>query len=148
MDPWFLVGDYPDLTHLILSARNTNDDMPKYVLERVKDIMIENNITDYSKVGVYGITYKENVDDIRESPSLQFSEILNEEQKKITFFDPFISEQLFENQSFDFEEFQKGLELMIIFVKHKHLSTVSLNSNLIIFDTRNTNVSAKKVYKI
>lgn len=41
VDPWFLVGDYPDLTNLILTARKINDFMPKHVLGRIRDIMRE-----------------------------------------------------------------------------------------------------------
>src|SRR5699024_8681006 len=75
VDPWFLVGDYPDLTNLILTARHVNNSMPVHVLKRMHDIMNENNIKDYSKVGIYGLTYKENVDDTRESPALQLLRI-------------------------------------------------------------------------
>lgn len=74
VDPWFLVGDYPDLTNLILAARKINDSMPQHVLKRIRDIMKKNNIRDISRVGLYGLTYKENVDDIRESPTLQLLE--------------------------------------------------------------------------
>lgn len=69
VDPWFLVGDYPDLTNLILTARKINDSMPRHVLVRIRDIMREHNIKDISKVGLYGLAYKENVDDTRESPT-------------------------------------------------------------------------------
>ena len=44
VDPWFLVGDYPDLTNIILAARKINDSMPDHVLSRIRDIMRENNI--------------------------------------------------------------------------------------------------------
>ena len=45
--------------------------MPDFVLNRIYEIMKENKITDISKVGLYGLNYKENVDDMRESPTLQ-----------------------------------------------------------------------------
>ena len=51
-----------------------NDSMPEYVLERTSEIMKENKISDISRVGFYGLTYKENVDDVRESPTLQLLE--------------------------------------------------------------------------
>lgn len=70
VDPWFLVGDYPDLTDLILTARKINDSMPTHVLLRISEIMKEHNIRNISKIGLYGLTYKENVDDTRESPTL------------------------------------------------------------------------------
>jgi UDP-N-acetyl-D-mannosaminuronic acid dehydrogenase len=47
---WFLVGDYPDFTNLILTARKINDSMPKHVLGRIRDIMKKHNIIEVSKV--------------------------------------------------------------------------------------------------
>ena len=41
--------------------------MPEFVLERIVDIMEWHDITDISKVGIYGLTYKEDIDDMRES---------------------------------------------------------------------------------
>jgi len=76
VDPWFLIGDYPDYTKVISWARKVNDDMPKYVLSRILEIMKENNINDFAKVGIYGLAYKENVDDVRESPSIQLLNVI------------------------------------------------------------------------
>ena len=58
VDPWFLVGDYPGLANIILAARKINDGMPDFVLERIHNIMKENNMTDVGRVGLYGLTYK------------------------------------------------------------------------------------------
>ena len=74
VDPWFLVGDYPRLTQLISTALEINESMPELVLERLVAIMKENNITDKNKIGIYGMTYKQDVDDIRESPTVQLFE--------------------------------------------------------------------------
>ena len=52
VDPWFLVGDYPELARLIRNARETNDSMPEFVLARASEIMRESGITDSSKVGI------------------------------------------------------------------------------------------------
>lgn len=38
--------------------------------------MKENNINDFAKVGIYGLAYKENVDDVRESPSIQLLNVI------------------------------------------------------------------------
>ena len=74
VDPWFLVGDYPGLANIILTAREINDSMPEFVLERIHTIMKEHNMKDLSRVGLYGLTYKQDVDDVRESPTLQLLE--------------------------------------------------------------------------
>ena len=70
---------------------NINDSMPEYVLKRAREIMEENNITDFKRVGLYGITYKENVDDYRESPTLQLLEAQkNHLAEPLKVYDPFI----------------------------------------------------------
>ena len=65
VDPWFLVGDYPSLANVINEAMKTNDGMPEFVLNRIHEIMKENEMFDCTRVGLYGLTYKENVDDMR-----------------------------------------------------------------------------------
>ena len=72
VDPWFLVGDYPSLAKVIDESMKTNDSMPDFVLNRIFEIMKDKELTDVGRVGLYGLTYKENVDDMRESPTLQF----------------------------------------------------------------------------
>lgn len=67
VDPWFLVGDYPETANFIRLALQTNAGMPEYVLHRAHEVMAERGIKDASKVGIYGLTYKEDVDDVRES---------------------------------------------------------------------------------
>ncbi|MFD2131645.1 UDP binding domain-containing protein [Pseudogracilibacillus auburnensis] len=95
VDPWFLVGGYPDLTNLILTARKTNDSMPTHVLGRIRDIMRDHNIKDISKVGLYGLAYKENVDDTRESPTLQLLGRMDEHLAfGVKVYDPFIKERI------------------------------------------------------
>ena len=71
VDPWFLVGDYPSLAKVIDEAMKTNDSQPSFVLERIHETMQAAGISDPSRVGLYGLTYKEDVDDCRESPTLQ-----------------------------------------------------------------------------
>ena len=68
VDPWFLVGDYPETANFIRLALQTNAGMPEYVLHRAHEVMAERGIKDASKVGIYGLTYKEDVDDVREKP--------------------------------------------------------------------------------
>lgn len=122
VDPWFLVGDYPDLTNLILTARKINDSMPTHVLSRIRDIMKEHNITDISKVGLYGLTYKENVDDTRESPSLQ---LLMKMEEHLAFgikvFDPLIKKRIVKNQYQKFEDFLNEIKILVIMVGHDHI---------------------------
>lgn len=139
VDPWFLVGDYPDLTSLIHTARDINDSMPEFVRKRILSIMKENNIDSLEKVGLYGLTYKEDVDDVRESPTLQLLSILEENLNSgIKVYDPHIRRKIVEGQVSDFNEFLQGLEMIVIMVGHSHIrENLEKIDKLVIFDTKN-----------
>lgn len=149
VDPWFLVGDYPDLTNMILTARKTNDSMPQHVLSRIRDIMREHNINDISKVGLYGLAYKENVDDTRESPTLQLLEIIDEHLAfGIKVYDPHIKEKIVEHQFMNFKNFLNETEIVVIMVGHNHIKdNIEHLEGKLVLDTKN--ISSKDgVYKI
>ena len=149
VDPWFLVGDYPDLTNLILTARKINDSMPNHVLGRIRDIMREHNITDISKIGIYGLAYKENVDDTRESPTLQLLERMDEHLAfGVKVYDPFIKERMVDHQFFNFEDFLNEIEILVIITAHDHIkSNINLVKDKLILDTKNI-CNFEGVYKL
>lgn len=122
VDPWFLVGDYPSLAKVIDESMRTNDAMPAFVLHRIHDIMKEREMHDLSRVGLYGLTYKENVDDMRESPTLQ----LLESQEKhlgtsLKVYDPFIEKDVVDNQYHDLDKFLNDIDFVVIMVKHNEI---------------------------
>ncbi len=139
VDPWFLVGDYPKLASLIHTARDVNDGMPAFVLKRIAEIMNENGIIDLSRVGLYGLTYKENVDDTRESPTLQLLDVIREAGKPMPqVYDPFISRDMVPNQHHDLDAFLEACDLVVIMVGHSELrDNLSVLDGKIVFDTRN-----------
>ncbi len=139
VDPWFLVGDYPDLTNLILTARKINDSMPTHVLGRIRDIMREHKITDISKVGIYGLAYKENVDDTRESPTLQLLKRMDEHLAfGVKVYDPYIKERIVDHQYMNFEDFLNEIEILVIMTAHDHIkNNLELIKDKLILDTRN-----------
>ena len=138
VDPWFLVGDYPSLTNVIWESMKTNDSMPEFVLERIYNIMRENGITDYNKVGLYGLTYKENVDDYRESPTLQLLSFQDKHlAPQLKVYDPYITKDIVNNQYHDFDKFLEDTELVVILVGHDEIkqNTDKLKGKIIL-DTR------------
>lgn len=137
VDPWFLVGDYPSLAKVIDESMKTNDAMPAFVLHRIYDIMKRKGMKDLSRVGLYGLTYKANVDDMRESPTLQ----LLESQKKhlgepLKVYDPLITENKVENQYHNVDEFLNSVDFVVIMVGHDELkSNFGKLRNKIVLDT-------------
>ena len=139
VDPWFLVGDYPELAHLIRQARLINDSMPDFVLERTEQIMEENGITDFDRVGFYGLTYKENVDDVRESPTLQLIESMKRHlAPSPKCYDPMVKKQITPRQYQDFQAFVQDIDLMVVMICHDHLKECCGDvTGKVILDTRN-----------
>lgn len=139
VDPWFLVGDYPGLANIILAARKINDSMPEFVLERIHDIMKEHGMTDVSSVGFYGLTYKENVDDMRESPTLQMLESMEKHLcgNLVKVYDPFIKKDVVPNQMHDLDEFLNAVDLVVLLVGHNEIKeNMDKLNGKIILDTR------------
>ncbi len=122
VDPWFLVGDYPSLAKVIDESMKTNDSMPAFVLNRIYEIMKEKGLKDIARVGLYGLTYKENVDDMRESPTLQ---LLESQERHLApglkVYDPFISNDVVNNQYHDLDLFLDAVDLVVIMVKHNEI---------------------------
>ena len=121
VDPWFLVGDYPLITNVIKASMKTNEMMPEFVLQRIYEIMQENNITDAKRVGIYGLSYKENVDDYRESPTIQLLEKGGERASLFKVYDPYFKSNIVKNQMLNFEEFVNSIDLVVIMVGHSHI---------------------------
>ena len=122
VDPWFLVGDYPSLAKVIDESMKTNDGMPDFVLNRIYEIMKENGMTDIRRVGLYGLTYKENVDDMRESPTLQLLESQERHlAEPLKVYDPFITQDAVANQYHDLDRFLADVDLVVIMVKHTEI---------------------------
>lgn len=146
VDPWFLVGDYPDLVNIILAARSVNDSQPDFVIERMREIMLENGINDLSKVGIYGLTYKEDVDDMRESPTLQMLEKLEKYfAKGLKLYDPWIEEECVEGQYMDFDKFLNDVEMVVVMVNHTHIKENAYKlEGKIVLDTKNISNINKK----
>ncbi len=152
VDPWFLVSDYPDLANVVLAARKVNDSMPEFVLNRIENIMKLHGIVDMRRVGLYGLTYKENVNDTRESPALQLlSKMEHLFLGGVKVYDPFITDDIVENQFHDFDLFIEDLELIVVMVGHASVCNhYDKLKDKIIFDTRNCipNDVSKHVYRL
>ncbi len=67
VDPWFIVDAAPEEARLIRTAREVNDSKPEYVVREVDRLLRE---TGSRTLGVFGLTFKADIDDVRESPAV------------------------------------------------------------------------------
>ena len=149
VDPWFLVGDYPSLAKVIDESMKTNGGMPDFVLNRIYEIMKKKGMTDITRVGLYGLTYKENVDDMRESPTLQ---LLESQERHLAnglkVYDPFIKKDAVKNQYHDLDVFLSAVDFVVIMVKHDEIIQNSEKlRNKVVLDCHNI-ISQKDVFHI
>ena len=96
IDPFYLTWKAKEFgvnTRFIELAGEVNSAMPSYVISRVTDALntIGKSIS-MSKILILGLAYKKNVDDLRESPSLEIIDILLQKGAKVEYSDPFINE--------------------------------------------------------
>ena len=96
VDPWFIVADDNQNTVLIQAARNVNNGKIDWVVDKIfstineilEEVQCENKIS----VALYGLTYKSDIDDFRESPSIKIFNILRKKFKgQILLVDPYLS---------------------------------------------------------
>jgi len=74
VDPWFIVEKQPEIAKIIRLARMTNDGMPHYVYNRIRELT--DDIEGMKKICILGATYKPDVDDVRESPIVELIGLL------------------------------------------------------------------------
>jgi UDP-N-acetyl-D-glucosamine dehydrogenase len=94
IDPFYLTWKAREFglhTRFIELAGEVNAQMPEWVVRKASDALNKNGkpVKD-SKILVLGIAYKKNVDDMRESPSVEMMELLTEKGADIQYSDPFV----------------------------------------------------------
>ena len=89
-------------------------------------------------MGLYGLAYKENVDDTRESPTLQLLERMDEHLAfGVKVYDPYIKTRIVEHQFMNFEDFLNEIEILVIMVVHDHIKeNMDQIQGKLILDTR------------
>ena len=87
VDPWFLVEVSPSVSDLIRTARQVNDGQPAYFLD-----FIQNRVGDLTgkTVAVLGLSYKPNIDDLRESPAIALVRLLHQSGVNVRTFEPYV----------------------------------------------------------
>ena len=141
VDPWFLVELDPKNSKIIHLARQTNDGMPSYTAQLTADILKAKGIQD-PKVAVFGLAFKGNIDDMRESPSVEVVEQFRVRQIEFTAYDPHIKTNNLPEQTQERQEALNDASAIVILTEHqafKEIDPKSLSSmkHKVVIDTKN-----------
>lgn len=142
VDPWFLVGDFPNDTPLVRTARETNDNMPNNVVKIIKNLLGGKTS---GKIAILGIAYKANVDDKRQSPAVTIIEKLEKEFKsfELAVHDPHVPQEFYPKLETDIKKVLTGADLAVILTGHDAYKNIDPNDaaavmkTRLIFDTHN-----------
>ncbi|MGQ9370035.1 UDP-N-acetyl-D-mannosamine dehydrogenase [Azospirillum sp. ST 5-10] len=127
VDPWFIVDSAPDETRLIQAARKVNDDKPDFVCAKVAE---RARLLKEPVIACLGLSYKKDVDDLRESPAVHIVECLAKENVgKLLVVEPHISKLPSELAELGLEltDFDAALEqanLVVLLVDHMSFTYV------------------------
>jgi UDP-N-acetyl-D-glucosamine dehydrogenase len=158
IDPFYLTWkarQYGMPTRFIELAGEINTDMPGYVVMRTMEALNDRRKSlKGSKVLVLGLAYKKDIDDLRESPSIELIELLREKGAKVDYNDPYIA-KTHKQREHDLRmssrkltaEMLKGYDVVLISTDHSDYDYdwIVKNSRLVV-DTRNAtaNVTANR----
>ncbi len=141
VDPWFIVDAAPKEAQLIRMSREVNDGKATYVFRQIEALM--RSYPDRN-VACLGLTFKANVDDLRESPALEIAERLAKTYgKRISVVDPFVDElpsPLYKAgaRKLDLDQALSECGILVVLVDHEPFRKVSASrrDGAVIYDTR------------
>ncbi len=163
IDPFYLTWKAREFelnTRFIELAGEINTSMPYYVVENVAHVLNKyQKSVKGSKILILGASYKKDIDDMRESPSLKLIELLTEYGAEVDYNDPYVP-SLFPMRKYDYkmksveltEENIKKYDLILLSTDHSDYDYAFIEKHSkVIVDTRNAfekaGVKSEKIYK-
>ena len=144
VDPWFIASAAPEESQLITVGRRVNDAKPNWVFGKVKQAVANYLLANPSKsaadvkIACYGLAFKANIDDLRESPALQIADKICSLPVQILLIEPNISKlpkKYDENLLVDYGECDIDADIHVLLVDHDEFKKRQPKATIVI-DTR------------
>ena len=129
VDPWFIVASTPEEARLIRIAREVNDAKPQWVIDKIKQMLAEfmlahpNRSVSELKLACLGLTFKPDIDDLRESPALRVAEMLSRDfTGNLLLVEPNVvdlPEALKSCQKVSFDQAMEQADIVVLLVAHE-----------------------------
>ncbi|MEL7154913.1 MAG: nucleotide sugar dehydrogenase, partial [Pseudomonadota bacterium] len=128
VDPWFIVDSAPDQARLIHTARDVNDAKPEWVVDRIAE---QATGLEAPVIACLGLAYKPDVDDLRESPSIQVVQrTVARDIGKVLVAEPYVSElpaELSGATLADFEDAIHRADIVVVLTGHSAFRSVRIS---------------------
>ncbi|WP_027252889.1 UDP-N-acetyl-D-mannosamine dehydrogenase [Photobacterium halotolerans] len=141
VDPWFIVSKTPNEAKIIHTARLVNDSKPDWVVDKVKLAILDflqknpNKTVKDITIACYGLAFKPNIDDLRESPALEITkDIAKMHSGLVIAVEPNIYQLPEKITSFELKEINAALneaDINVLLVDHKEFYKIKPTSNII-----------------
>ncbi|MBO2628086.1 UDP-N-acetyl-D-mannosamine dehydrogenase [Shewanella algae] len=145
VDPWFIVSKTPTEAQLIHTARKVNDAKPEWVIDKVKLAIADflqanpNKTTKDVAIACYGLAFKPDIDDLRESPAMTITQkIARMHVGRVIAVEPNIEllpRKLEHMELLDFKSASEVADIHVLLVDHKEFKAEVIISNYIV-DTK------------
>ena len=136
VDPWFIVASAPDEARLIRTAREVNDAKPDWVIAKVKAKAARFH---EPVIGCLGLTFKANIDDMRESPSIDIVAHLHQLGiGKIMACDPNVRKEKAPFPLYDLKSVIKEADILLLLVDHDEFKDIDpqVIKDKVVIDTK------------
>lgn len=127
VDPWFIVSSAPESSKLIQTARNINDEKPKWVINQIKSRISQ--LSTQPRIACLGISFKPDIDDLRESPALYVVDQLLHLGFNVDVVEPNIDESNSYNL-IDLDTAINEADIIVLLVGHKEFLTHEIRQRL------------------
>lgn len=137
VDPYFIVADYPLESKIIATAREINNYKSSWCLEKIKTTKLEFQIKYNRKpsVAIMGISFKPNIDDLRESPAKHIAQKLIQESENDLYF--IVEPNITEHDNFiltDYNEAVQKADIIVLLVDHSQFKALKFGVEKIVLD--------------
>lgn len=158
IDPLYLSWKLKTLNYrarFIELASEVNGDMPRYVVNKINDALnASNKLVRNSKVFIVGVSYKKDINDLRESPAIDVIHLLKNRGAEVVYYDPYVDVIQLDDLSLQGISLEQGLtesDCTVIITDHSSIDYQKVVDHAkLVIDTRNATkgISNSKVIKL